>query len=172
MVKNPPAMQETPVDSWIGKIPWRRERLPTPVFQPRELHGMGSQKVGHNWATFTFIHHLSCEDKWVIQYLSHSILCSVSDSETPWTAASQASLSFTISRSLLKLLSIESVMLSKHLILCHPLLLLPSIFPESGSFPVSQFASGGQSIETSASASVLPMNIRGWFSSGLTHLIS
>ena len=47
---------------------------------------------------------------------------------TPWTAARQASLSFTISQSWLKLMSIESVMPSKHLILCHPLLLLPSIF--------------------------------------------
>ena len=48
---------------------------------------------------------------------------------TPWTAAHQASLSFTISQSLLKLMSIELMMLSKHLILCRPLLLLPSIFP-------------------------------------------
>ena len=48
---------------------------------------------------------------------------------TPWTAAHQAPLSFTISWSFLKLMSIELVMLSKHLILCHPLLLLPSIFP-------------------------------------------
>ena len=76
MVKNLPAMQETLVDSWVGKIPWRKERLPTPVFWPKESHGMGSQKVGHNWATFTFIYHLSCEDKWVIQYLSQSIPCS------------------------------------------------------------------------------------------------
>ena len=48
---------------------------------------------------------------------------------TPWTAACQASLSITISQSLLKLMSIESVMLSNHLLLCCPLLLLPSIFP-------------------------------------------
>ena len=48
---------------------------------------------------------------------------------TPWTAACQASLSITISWSLLKLMSIESVMPSNHLVLCHPLLLLPSIFP-------------------------------------------
>ena len=48
---------------------------------------------------------------------------------TPWAAAHQASLSFTISRSLLKLRSVESVMPSNHLILCHPLLLPPSIFP-------------------------------------------
>ena len=48
---------------------------------------------------------------------------------TPWTAACQASVSITISQSLLKLMSIESVMPSNHLLLCHPLLLLPSIFP-------------------------------------------
>ena len=53
----------------------------------------------------------------------------VSNSATPWTAACQASLSFTISQSLLKLMSIESVMPSNHLVLCRPLLLLPSIFP-------------------------------------------
>ena len=53
----------------------------------------------------------------------------VSDSAIPWTAACQASLSITISRRLLKLMSIESMMPSNHLILCHPLLLLPSIFP-------------------------------------------
>ena len=51
------------------------------------------------------------------------------NSVTPWTAACQASLSFTIFQSLLKLMSIESMMLSSHLILCHPLLFLPSIFP-------------------------------------------
>ena len=56
--------------------------------------------------------------------------CSImSDSVTPWTAARQASLSITNSQSLLKLMSIESVMPSNHLILCHPLLLPPSIFP-------------------------------------------
>ena len=58
-----------------------------------------------------------------VQSLSHVRLF-----VTPWTAARQASLSFTISHSLLKLMSIESVMPSNHFILCHPLLLLPSIF--------------------------------------------
>ena len=53
----------------------------------------------------------------------------VSDSATPWTAAHQTSLSITISRSLLKFMSIESVMSSNHLIPCHPLLFLPSICP-------------------------------------------
>ena len=58
------------------------------------------------------------------QLLSHVWLF-----ETPWTAACQASLSFTISWSLLKLMSVESVMPSNHLVLCHPLLILPSVFP-------------------------------------------
>ena len=78
---------------------------------------------------------------------SHSVM---SDSATSWTAAHQASLSISNSQSLLKLRSIESVMASNHIILCHPLLLLPSIFPSSGSFPMSQFfTSGGQSIGAS-----------------------
>ena len=58
----------------------------------------------------------------------------VSDFVTPWTAARQASLSFTISWSLLKLMSIEWVVPSNHLIFCHPLLLLPSNFPSIGVF--------------------------------------
>ena len=58
---------------------------------------------------------------------------------TPWTAARQASLSITNSRGLLKLMSITLVMPSNHLILCGPLLLPPSIFPSSGSFPMSQW---------------------------------
>ena len=66
---------------------------------------------------------------------------------TPWTAALQASLSIINSWSLLKLMSIELVMPSNHLILCCPLLLLPSIFPSIRSFPRSHlFASGGQSL--------------------------
>ena len=86
---------------------------------------------------------------------------------TPWTAACQASLSITNSWSLLKFMSIESVMPFNHLILCRPFLLLPSIFPSNrtGSFPMSQFfASGDQSIGASASASILPMNIQGLIS--------
>ena len=64
-------------------------------------------------------------------------------------------------------------MTSNHLILCHPLLLPPSIFPSIRSFLMSQFlASGGQSIGVSASASVLPMNIQDWFPLQLTGWIS
>ena len=93
-----------------------------------------------------------------------------SDSVTPWTAARQPSLSFTISQSLLKLMSTELVMPSNHLILCHPFFCFQA-FPASGYFPMSWFfPSGGQSI--GASASVLPMNIQGWLPLGLTGLIS
>ena len=79
----------------------------------------------------------------------------------PWTAARQASLSITNSRSLRKLMSIELVMPSNHLLLCHPLLLLPSIFPSIRGFSnESVLGIGGQSIGVSASASVLPKNIQ------------
>ena len=75
--------------------------------------------------------------------------------------------------SLLKLMSIESVMPSNHLILCCPLLLLPSVFPSIRVF-FNKVALhlGGQSIGASALASVLPMNIQTWFPLGLTDLIS
>ena len=89
----------------------------------------------------------------------------------PWTAARQASLSITNSRSLFKLMSIKSVMPSNHLILSCPLLLLPSIFPSIRLFSKeSVLCIRWPSIGVSASASVLPMNIlislgwTGWIS--------
>ena len=92
---------------------------------------------------------------------------------TPWIAVHQASLSIINSRSLLKFMSIESVIPSSHLILCHPLLLLPSVFPSIRVFSnESVLHIRWQSIETSASASVLPVNIQNWFPLGLTGWIS
>ena len=89
-----------------------------------------------------------------VQSLSHVQLFA-----TPWTAACQASLSITISRSLLRLMSIKSVMPSNPSSVI-PFSSCPQSFPGSESFPVSQFfTSGGQSIGVSASTSVLPMNI-------------
>ena len=100
----------------------------------------------------------------VVQLLSHVRLFAA-----PWTAAHQVFLSFTISHSLLKLMSIESVMPSNHLVLCRPLLLLPSTVPSIKVFSnESLFASGSQSIIASASASVLSMNIQSWFPLWLT----
>ena len=92
----------------------------------------------------------------VVHSLSHFRLFA-----TPWTAAHQSSLSFTNSRSSLKLTSIELVLPSTKSSSFARFSCPPS-FPASGSFPVSQlFASDGQNIETSASASVLPVNIQG-----------
>ena len=81
---------------------------------------------------------------------------------TPRTATREASLCFPVSQSLLRFMSSESVKLSNHLTLCHPLSFCFQSFPESGSFlMIWLFASSGQNIGASASASVLPMNIQG-----------
>ena len=92
---------------------------------------------------------------------------------TAWTAVCQVPLYSTVSCGLLKFMSIKSVMLSNYLILCCPLLLLPSIFPSIRIFSNdSGFAWGGQSIRDSASATILPMNIQSWFPLGWTGWIS
>ena len=92
---------------------------------------------------------------------------------TPWTAVCQASLSITNSHSLPKLVSIESVMLPNHLILCRPLLLPPSICPSIRVFSSeSALHSRWQSTGISASISVLPMNIQNWFPLGWAGWIS
>ena len=84
--------------------------------------------VIHTVKNFGHVHNLSvmiwCSFIFIVQLLRRVQLF-----VTPWTAARQSSLSFTISQSLLKLMSIESLMPSNHLILCHPLLLLPADFP-------------------------------------------
>ena len=96
----------------------------------RERHLLPREKIHHPFFVFVV----------VVQSISHVRLVA-----NPWTAALQASLSFTISQSLLKFISIESVMPSNHLVLCHPPLLPHSIFPSIGVFQMSQFfSSGGQ----------------------------
>ena len=103
----------------------------------------------------------------VVQLLSHVRLFA-----TPWTAAHQISLSFTISRSLFKFVSSQWC----HLTISSSVIPFSSClqsFPASGSFLMSQlFESGGQSIGASTSASVLPMSIQDWFPLGVTGLIS
>ena len=112
------------------------------------------------------IHHLVCISS--VQSLSRVQLFL-----TQRTTARQASLTITNSLSLLKLMSIELVMPSNHLTLCHPLLLQPSVLPQIRVFSnESVFGSVSQSIGVSASASVLPMNIQNWFPLGLTVWIS
>ena len=100
----------------------------------------------------------------VVQLLNYAWLFA-----TPRTAARQSARPI---RSLLKPMSIESLMPSNHLILRHPLLLPPSIFPTIRVFSSEFFASGGHCIGTSVSASVLLMNIQDWFPLGWTGLIS
>ena len=105
---------------------------------------------------------LTCDSwihKTVVQLLSHVQLFL-----TPWTAACLASLSFTISQSLLKLVSIELMIPSTHLILCHPLLLWPSIFPSIRVF--------SNEMTLHIRWPTLPKNIQGWFPLQLTDLIS
>ena len=93
-------MWETKFDPWIRKITWRRKWQPTPVF----LSGKS-----HRWRS-------------LVGYSPVQSLSRVRLFATPWITARQASLSITNSRSSLRLKSIESVMPSSHLILCHPLL--------------------------------------------------
>ena len=91
----------------------------------------------------------------------------------PWTATHQAFLSFSISLSLLKLIPIELVMLSNHLILCCPFLFLSLLFSVKRVFSnESALHIRWRSIGSSVSASILPMIIQGWFPLGLTGLIS
>ena len=106
-----------------------------------------------------------------IQFSSVQSLSSVQLFATPWIAARQASLSITNSRSSLRLTFIKSVMPSSHLILCHPLLLLPPTPPSIESFPMSQlFTWGGQSTGVSALASFLSKKSQGWSPSEWTGL--
>ena len=109
---------------------------------------------------------------WIYSQSVQSLSC-VRLFVTPWTATWQAFLSFTISQSLLKLMSLNQW--------CHPAILSSvgpfssrlQSSPASGSFPMSQlFTSGGQSIVVSASASVLPMNTQDWSPLGWTGWIS
>ena len=119
---------------WGQILNWRWMTMPCVVVYPGD-HGALAGQVCWAWGSYWFSSWKGpypCTSTWstktgvnlVVQLLSH-----VWPFATPWTAACQASLSFTISRSLLKLMFIELMMPSNHLILCGPLLLLPSIFP-------------------------------------------
>ena len=118
-------------DPWVGKIPCRSMRHPTPVFLSAEFHGQRSLAGYSPWChkESEITEHLSISS---VQFSSVSQLCPTLCH--PWIAARQASLSITNSRSSLRLMSIESVMPSSHLILCRPLLLLPPIPPSISLF--------------------------------------
>ena len=122
------------------------------------VHGILQAGILQRFA-ISFSRGSSCLRDWNLTYSdfysSGQLLSCIRLFETPWTAASQASMSIFNSRSLLKFMSIKSVMPSNYLILFSFL----QSFPTSGSFLMSQFfTSGDQSIGVSASASVCPMN--------------
>ena len=107
------------------------------------------------------VHHLQSQFC-LTQFSSVQSLSRVWLFSTPWIAARQASLSITSSQSLLKLMSIESVMPSNHLILCHPLLLLPSVFPSIRVFSKESVLCIRWPKYWSFS-SVLPVNTQDWY---------
>ena len=136
---------------WARKIPWRRKQVPNPVFLPGKFHGLRNLAGNSAWgckesdmteclSLSLFITILTVAGKKevtqysvVIQSPSWILLLA-----TPWTVSRRASLSSTISQSLLKF--IESVTLLNHPIFCHPFLLLPSIFPSIRVSPLHQVA--------------------------------
>ena len=140
------------------------------------IYCLSSHSLLYIWVVPTFLDHCKkcCSDYlciciWVssVQPLSRVWLF-----ETPWPAALQAS-PITNSWSLLKLMSIESVMPSSHLILCHPLLFLPSVYPRIRVFSNESVLHMRWPKDWSFSFSiVLPMNIQDWFPLGWTRLIS
>ena len=167
MVKNLPTMQKT----WVWFLDWE-----DPLEKGKATHSSYSglensmdcivQGVAKSRTWLNNFHWLTCKELLSsVQSLSHVRLFA-----TPWTAARQASLSITNSPSSLKLMSIESVMPSSHLILCHPLLLLPSIFPIIRVF--SNESALRIRCEVSASKSVLPVNTQDWSPLGWTGWIS
>ena len=158
-------------DPWVGKFPWRREWRSTPAFLPREFHGKRSlvgyspqdlkklnmtEKLTHV-CIYILFQGLS---RWLssVQSLSCVQLFAI-----PWTTARQASLFITNSQRLLKL---NGHWVSDTIQLSHSL--LPHSPPTFNLSPGKEsfFGLGGQSIEASASASVLPMNIQDWFPLG------
>ena len=123
-------MWETWVRSLGWEVPWRRKWQPAPVLLPRKSHGRRSLvSIGSQRSDMTEQLHFTQLYTSSVQSLSH-----VRVFATPWTVAHHASLSITNSQSLLKLMPIESVMPSNHLILCRPRLLPPSVFPSIGVF--------------------------------------
>ena len=112
-----------------------------------------------------------------LHHTEHSCCCCSSFScvwvfTTPWTATHQAFPSFTISQSLLRSMSTEWMILSNHLILCHPLILPPSIFPRIRVFFYQAFGIRWPKYWSFSLASVLPKNTQDWFPLRLTSLIS
>ena len=124
-------------ENWPFPVLWPLLSFPNFYDQPRQhvkkqKHHFANKGLSSQGYGFSSGH------VWMWEWEAEKLMllnCGVGeDSRVPWTAACQASLSFTISQSLLKLMSTESMISSNHLILCHPFLLLPSIFPSTRVF--------------------------------------
>ena len=154
---------------WIRKLLWRKKWQSTPVFLPRESHGQrslagyspwGSQKVRHDW---THTHTCSCSVT-----KSRPALCDPMDCRMPGSLVLHYLLRVCTNSCPLNQWCYLTISSS-----AAPFPFYLQSFPASGAFPVSWlFALDGQSIGAAASASVLPMNIQGWFPLVLTDLIS
>ena len=130
------------------------------IFRKILVKYIGLELLGFGWGLWKL---LLLSRNYVQIISSVQSLSNVRLFATPWITERQASLSITISRSSLKLMSIKSVMPSSHLILCHPLSSCPQSLPASESFPMSQLSAwGGQSTGVSASASFPPKKSQGW----------
>ena len=161
---------------WIGFRDFRFHRFQSAFALHTQVSGGGRKVINYTFCLATLFVSVRLETMlflvlYFIAVQSHSHVWLFA---TPWIAAHQASLPFTIFQSLLKLLSSESMMPSNYLVSVIPFFSWLLSFSAAGSFPISQlFTSGGQSIEASVSASVLLMNIhKDWFPLGLTGLIS
>ena len=159
-------MQEVQIWSPSQKDPLEKRMTAHYSILPGKSHGQRSLLGYSPWDHKRVGHNSASKQQSSVQSLSH-----VRFFVTPWIAARQGSLYITISRSSLKLTSIESLMPSSHLILGRPLLLLPPILPSIRVFS-SELALHTRWPSIGASASVLPVSIQGWFPLGLTGLIS
>ena len=138
VVKKPPAnankCKRRGFDPWVGKIPWRGKWQPSAVFLPGKFHAQRNLVGYRPWVTKSQMWlnthaHICCIASNNLKLSSVQLLIRVRLFATPWITACQASLSIINSQGPSKPMSIELVMPSNHLILCRPLLLLPSIFP-------------------------------------------
>ena len=160
-----------------GSLPWDSvliHLLVSSILIPIFLFKLLLRPSLNSWWTVSFHQWPLLLVLWTfLQFSSVQSLSRVRLFASPWITACQASLSNTSSWSLLKLISTELVMPSNHLILCHPLLLLTSIFPSIRVFSnESALHIRWPKYWTSASAPVLPMNIQDWFPLGWTGWIS
>ena len=163
--------------SWVRKIPWRRKWQPTPVFLPGEFHCQRSQAGYSPWTRKS---QTRLSDQITTMYKIKAYVCVMCICCSVAQSCPRLCDLMDCNRPDFPVLHYLPEFSQTHVHWCHPTMATwavsfsscPQSFPAWRPFPVNQlFTSGGQSVGTSASASVLPMNIQGWFPLGLTDLI-